>query len=1091
MSQLDEAAFFLAKQGFAGRKCLEHANHISTTHYAVHKRMVQATKGILMVIILVVMLIAWGFTRHNQTSGFYLCKTLLVQFGDDLRPELGTFAGLYDLQHPSGLSLQSQHVQYIERLSGHARFAFCETNSYWTVQWKDSPEGSFPASPCDGWYVRSSQTASFDITQAVTDVWFVRDALQRELILEPFFLHCYECGNTLSAKSTSQCTGRGTCSNAVCTCDEGWFGFRCEFITPCPALDFDARTSFGMGIPGFKPHEELDDGLQILTDDQSSIPVQAYSRPIYIGYLLSGHYTVIFFSGRRWVATHTGLLPSLNQTHLLLGKEAGREEILGFFTNNSFHAHWSNFAVEYLSEPMDLGTPSSQNSPESFGWYEAEAKTAITQVEIQGVNQGRPFDTRLICATCDGEFNPCFFDGVCLNSTCVCAIGAHGTRCEKSPVNNGRCDSNYNIPYFELDGGDCCSATCISSADYTCGEDLNGYVNHGYFHCDLPSGRWQILDRARIDGDPLSLTGYSVALSQSGTLLAVGEPEQSRVKIFDKDGAQWILRESLQGPPDSHFGVSVKVSGGPVHWRNNPNFRAPLILAVGVEESMHVEIFKCGNNNRCTLVDQLDNVHGKVGPEAYDISYDGRVLAFGHANTGRVEVFETSGDYYEGNRTLRQTIIPVEDQLQSAVYGIRLSQNGDVLAVSESLSPPRMNIVRVFEWDGESYEPRGDPLFESNGDILQRQLAMSANGNVVAIGQSECPTLNLPVFEWDAALFAWRARPSPSLPEESCPNTYLEWSLALDQDGRSLFAGAYPDSDLITAYEWESTTWKTLGAPITAPLPGSNSAIAVSSDGAHIVVGLPYAGANEAGVASTYSLPLSHCPTDSAHHFRLSLTTDYEPENTLWSLEDAESGEIIMTEGPYVFSLATLVKELCLSTSNCHAFTIYNTNGHEGLERPGRYDLFLDGEDLDRESFSGHAKRVFFGDTCLTCSNGTRMLRMMVHTCQQAQWMLVDDTGSSVATGTSLPDAPCGAIENYYWEETCIEEAICYNFTAAVTTEGVNSSNPGLDYLLLYGDDVQITAKNKILSSSSSQVGNCPGLVIDADLDQEGDSFTR
>lgn len=367
MSQLDEAAFFLSKQGFAGRKCLEHATFIQETHYAVHKRMVQATKGILMVVILVVMLIAWGFTRYYQISGVYLCETILVQFGDDMRPELGTFSGLYDLDRPSGTTLRSQHVQYVERLSGHARFSFCETHSYWTVQWKDSPEGSFPSSTCDGWFVRSSQTASFDITQAALDVWFVRDELKRELILEPFFLHCYECGYTLSAKSVSQCTGRGSCSNAICSCDEGWSGFRCEFRAPCPALDFDARTPWDMGPPGFELHKDLDSGLQILKSDQSSKPVQAYSRPIYIGHLLTGHHMIIFFSGRRWVATHTGLLP-LNQTNLLLGEEAGRKEILAFFTNG-FHAHWSLFAAEYLSEPMDLGYPSAQNSPEAFGWY--------------------------------------------------------------------------------------------------------------------------------------------------------------------------------------------------------------------------------------------------------------------------------------------------------------------------------------------------------------------------------------------------------------------------------------------------------------------------------------------------------------------------------------------------------------------------------------------------------------------------------------------------------------------------------------------------------------------------------------------------
>jgi len=609
---------------------------------------------------------------------------------------------------------------------------------------------------------------------------------------------------------------------------------------------------------------------------------------------------------------------------------------------------------------------------------------------------------------------------------------------------------------------------------------LNGYVNFGYFHCKLLPDRWQPLHNTHIDGGPLSLAGYSVAISQAGTLLAMGEPEQSRVKIFDKDGSLWILRTTLEGEPDSKFGVSVDIAGGPVHWRNNPNFRAPLVLGVGVAkkgEPFKVIIYSC--EKQCQQVDQLDNVHGHEGPQAYDIANNARIVAFGLANPASVEVRELSGDYYKGNRTLRPFSGPVDDPNPAdAMWAVRLSETGDKLLVAEELDEsPRKTVVRVYDWDGESYISRHDILTETEGELRQRQLAISNDGKVVAVGVSHCPNLDIEVFVFDAEAGGWIPRLSPPMPTETCADgTFLAWNVILDRDGRMLFAGAYPESDLIIAWEWKEDGWTQVGEPLASHVPGSHSSLAVSANGAHVVVGLPYAGLNEAGVVSTYSLPYSHCPFNQSHHFRLSLTTDYEPENLLWSLEDVKSKEILRTEGPFEFSAATLVEEICLDRSICHAFTIYKTAGTHGLQRPGRYDLFLDGNDLDRTSFSGRAKRVFFGADCLTCPEGTRMLRMMVNTCQEAQWKLVDDVGNNVVGGQATTDNPCSDprdVEYYYWEETCIDESKCYEFTVR-NTSPADQENPGLEYLLLYDNDIEIAYVQNVTTRSSSGAGNCP-----------------
>lgn len=181
--------------------------------------------------------------------------------------------------------------------------------------------------------------------------------------------------------------------------------------------------------------------------------------------------------------------------------------------------------------------------------------------------------------------------------------------------------------------------------------------------------------------------------------------------------------------------MSLAISGGPVHWRNNPSFRAPLTVAIGVapkDAPWEVQIYTCGNDVGCYQKDSIQNVNGRVGPEAYDMSNNGRVVAYGLANPGSVEVYEVTADYYEGERVPRGTVYPGGANItRSAVWAVHLSEHGDVLAVFATQANPHKNVLRVYEWDGESYKPRGEALLETDAEIHQRQLALSDDGSTV------------------------------------------------------------------------------------------------------------------------------------------------------------------------------------------------------------------------------------------------------------------------------------------------------------------------------------------------------------------------
>lgn len=86
----------------------------------------------------------------------------------------------------------------------------------------------------------------------------------------------------------------------MCECDEGWFGLRCEFHEPCKSLEVDAR------FDEFLDYRDWSQNYDIF--ELEDTPVYAYGRPVYYHEPKPGEFDVVVFTGRRWMATHTGKL---------------------------------------------------------------------------------------------------------------------------------------------------------------------------------------------------------------------------------------------------------------------------------------------------------------------------------------------------------------------------------------------------------------------------------------------------------------------------------------------------------------------------------------------------------------------------------------------------------------------------------------------------------------------------------------------------------------------------------------------------------------------------------------------------------------
>jgi hypothetical protein len=179
---------------------------------------------------------------------------------------------------------------------------------------------------------------------------------------------------------------------------------------------------------------------------------------------------------------------------------------------------------------------------------------------------------------------------------------ATGFFCQIQPTHNGLCNTYFNKPEYKYDGGDCCESSCVSSDTYTCGKDASGFVDIGYPQCKNeeiePYNQW-FQSGNPVNGVSIAFQSRtSVALGgRGGTVLAVGDPGDSVVRLFDKDGSKWVQRgEALKGPMDSQFGhvISLAVKDEEDEDVKKNMYSSPiLILAVGAPKARLVRVFEC------------------------------------------------------------------------------------------------------------------------------------------------------------------------------------------------------------------------------------------------------------------------------------------------------------------------------------------------------------------------------------------------------------------------------------------------------------------------------------------------------------------
>lgn len=358
-----------------------------------------------------------------------------------------------------------------------------------------------------------------------------------------------------------------------------------------------------------------------------------------------------------------------------------------------------------------------------------------------------------------------------------------------------------------------------------------------------------------IDGEATNdQSGWSVALSSDGTILAVGAirnddngTDSGHVRVYRNNTGTWTqIGSDINGEAANDW------SGGSIALSSDGN-----ILAIGAYpnsgngvNSGHVRVYQ---NNAGSWTQIGSDINGEAANDqsgtSVALSSDGSVLAIGStfngANgfaSGHVRIFRNnSGNWTQVGTAIRG--MGTNDQIG---YSLALSDDGSTIAIG-----PRYpsGYVRVFKniagtWTQIGSSIYGEAINESNG----YSIALSSTGDILAIGSPGNDTNgsnsgHVRVYRNNSG--SWQKIGNNINGEAASDES--GYSVALSSDGTILAIGARSNSGNgiysghVRVYRNILGTWSQIGVDINGEANNDNSgwSVALSSDGTILAIGAP------------------------------------------------------------------------------------------------------------------------------------------------------------------------------------------------------------------------------------------------------------
>ncbi len=349
--------------------------------------------------------------------------------------------------------------------------------------------------------------------------------------------------------------------------------------------------------------------------------------------------------------------------------------------------------------------------------------------------------------------------------------------------------------------------------------------------------------------------GYSVSLSDDGTVLAIGAPfndgngsNSGHVRVFENQAGNWVqIGDAITGSSSSdRSGFSVSLSGN------------GQTLAIGAPdegttafEAGEVRVFQ----NQAGSWQQLgDPILGEALSDhsgfSVSLNVDGTIVAIGGpdnegdsgGNFGHVRVYE----YDSGSWEQLGEDIDGEAQEDNSGVSVSLSDDGTLLAIGAPFnddSASDAGHVRVYQYESDSWEQLGEDIDgEASNDRFGNSVNFNANGNRLAVGAIDNNGIgHVRVFEWVSNSWTQIGEDIDGIGI----NDNFGNAVSLNAEGTILAIGAplYNDGGndigLVQVYKEESDQWELVDNNMIGEAQEDRSgfSVSLSADGSTVAVG--------------------------------------------------------------------------------------------------------------------------------------------------------------------------------------------------------------------------------------------------------------
>lgn len=341
--------------------------------------------------------------------------------------------------------------------------------------------------------------------------------------------------------------------------------------------------------------------------------------------------------------------------------------------------------------------------------------------------------------------------------------------------------------------------------------------------------------------------GESVALSDSGDIMAVGAGQVNEVKVFHNEDGVWSqLGASINGSDFSYFGSVVRLSGD------------GSILAVAadfadindVANAGTVKVYKYNGNDWIPHGNPIegDSMGYHLGYDM-DLSHDGSRIVVGipfsdrggFRNSGEVRVFDYNGSDW----------IQIGENLHGDHYNdqfgrtVRISDDGTTIVVAAHGFLGGK--VKVFRNQNSSWTELGQSIESTQiGSEFGFSLAINIDGNTIGIGAPSANSRDGVVYIYEYINDAWTAIPA-TINGPSNDDDQFGFSLDFDSNSSILVVGSYSflgNQGRVSLYKYGNGNLTLFGDHITdsqnAPSNRFGSSVSISSeDNIRVAIGGP------------------------------------------------------------------------------------------------------------------------------------------------------------------------------------------------------------------------------------------------------------